>query len=64
MLNYEDEFVQAIRVNLTKVIEQLDARDIGLLKKIGTFISRFGFVMEGEDGQESLATDREFVVRR
>lgn len=44
--NYEDEFVQAIRANLTRVIEQLDAGDTGLLKKIGTFASRFELAID------------------
>lgn len=44
--DYEDAFVRAIRANLTKVIEQLDVRDAGLSKKIGTFASRFEFAVE------------------
>lgn len=44
--DYEEAFVRAIRANLVKVIEQLDAGDAGLEKKIATFSSRFAFAAD------------------
>ncbi len=41
--NYERAFISAIRKNLDQVLAQLKARNKGLLKKIHTFTSRFGF---------------------
>lgn len=44
--DYEGDFVRAIRVNLTQVINQLDAKNEGLARKIGTFASRFEFAID------------------
>lgn len=44
--DYEGEFVRAIRVNLTRVIDQLDAKNKGLAKKVNTFASRFEFAVD------------------
>lgn len=56
--DYEGEFLRAIRVNLTKVIDQLDAGNEGLARKIGTFASRFELAIDAVE--QKIRTDEMF----
>lgn len=43
--DFEAEFISAIRTNVTLVLDSLDAKDPGLMKRIATFASRFDYAV-------------------